>query len=208
MKPRRAYTMIELTMVVVVAAILAVFAFSDADVAADEEGEGAGRTFEGDVQFARGQSLARPDDPTVIKIDPENNKYWLARQSAPDTPILHPQKKTPYVVTFGPAGPSGYKHVKMVAHDFGGDDMIIFDGLGNIDQDGPAVLQLASGGAEYEVAVSPASASCTINGGFTMNLIGVTSGGQSAGGGGGAIGHTLQPPEEPIEEVQPIIPKL
>jgi len=185
MSARRAYTFIEITIVMVVAAILAVVAFSDSKSAADEEGMSAAVMFESDVEFARAGSIARPDDPIVIKLDAVNEKYWLANKSDEDTPILHPVSGKPYVVRFGPGGKAGVRSVSIHACDFGGDDVISFDGMGNLDQATPAVVQFSSGTARYEVSVAPASANCTIHREFTMTLDQPAEGGGSIGAGSG-----------------------
>lgn len=188
MSSRRGYTLIELAMVAVVAAILAVFVFSDSDSSAKQEAHSASLCFESDVQYARTLSIAQPDDPVVIKVDAVNNKYWLARASSPDTPILHPQKNQPYVMQFGAAGPAGYKSVQIYATDFGGDQVLQFDATGSIDQQTPAVFQLTSGGAEYEVSVAPSSARTDVEDGFVTELTPIVGGGgTTTPKGGGTI---------------------
>jgi hypothetical protein len=160
----------EMTMVAVVAAIVISAVVTTIDGGKKGQADLAGDGFEADVAYARNLSITRPDDPIVIKVDPSANRYWLAASSAPDTPIIHPQTGSPYVVQFGPSGKSSYQHVNIVAYDFGGDNILRFDGTGSTDQATPAVLQLSSDGAEYEVNVAPASAETTTNSEFTMEL--------------------------------------
>jgi hypothetical protein len=194
MTQRRAYTMIELAMVMVVAAIVIIAAVGTKDNSAKEEAKLIGETFENDVTFARNESIAHPDDPVVIKVDTAANKYWLARSSEPDKPMAHPRTGKDYVVQCGPAGKSSVRNVQIVGVDFGGDSVLAFDVTGSTDQPTPAILQLSSGGADYEVRVAPAAAQTMTSVGFTMNLA-------SPGTGGSG---TMEPedPEEQLHEQQ------
>lgn len=175
MNGRSAFTLIELMIVVVIAAILMVAALPDADSAAKEEGDHAAKRFEADVYYARSLCIARPDDPVVLKLDGLYNRYWMAKASSPDTPITHPQTGDPYVVQFGPGGDRGLNQVRMVACDFDGDLVLGFDSQGSTDQDTPAILQLTSGGADYEVAVDPVATNVTISHAFSLLSAGGTT---------------------------------
>ena len=155
MYKRSAFTFVELGIVAVVIMILFVAALPDGDTAAKQQGLELARRFETDVAYARSLSVAQPDDPALIQVDGANNRYWLARASAPTVPILHPWTKKPYLIQTGPGGEDGLEDVTIVAMDFDGDQVLQFDSLGSTDQDTVALLRLGSGGGEYEVSVSP-----------------------------------------------------
>jgi hypothetical protein len=145
-------------MVVVVAGIIVAVSMPDSDTKAKQEAETAASIFESDVNYARIQSIADPTDPLVIKIESATNKYWLAKKSAPDTAIMHPQTKRAFETKFGPGGKRGLENVKIIGNDFGGDGILGFDSVGNTDQTTPAVLQFSSKGATMEIEVKPAAA--------------------------------------------------
>lgn len=170
MNERNAFTYTEMLIVISVAAILFLAAIPDSATAAREEGRLLARRFEADVAYARSLTIADPADPVIIKVDAINNRYWLARSSAPDTPIAHPLKKRPYIVQVGSKGRVGSKYVDIIAVDFGGDAVLSFDGTGSTDQDTVALLQLSGGGSDYEVAISPISADSTVKTVFSRIL--------------------------------------
>lgn len=186
MKTRRAFTYIEVMMVVIVAVIVTMFAMPDADAEARQQGRLAGEAFISDVMYAQSLSIARPDDPVVIKVDADNNTYWLAKAATPDVPITKPLTDEPYVRVFGDAGDAEYDRVEIVAQDFSGDAILAFDSCGALDQQTPAILQLSSGNAKYEVQVSPITAKATVKTNFSVNLAAMTpaaTGGAAASGG-------------------------
>ncbi|MBN2560686.1 MAG: prepilin-type N-terminal cleavage/methylation domain-containing protein [Phycisphaerae bacterium] len=177
-----AFTIVELIVVVVVAAILALMAMPDSDTAAKEQGGRVATTFEADVHYARSLSIARPDDPVVIKVDGDGNRYWLAKAASPDTPIAHPRTGLPFLRQFGPDGDPGMEQVQLVACDLGGDAVLGFDSLGGLDQQTPAILQLTSAGADYEVVVAPIATRTVTTKKFSVVLpSGFPAGGLPAG---------------------------
>ena len=170
MNMRRGYTLIELAMIVTIVAIIFAVTLPSTGVKENEEGNLAGQNFEVDVSYARSYSIAHPEDPVLIKMDQANNQYWLAKQSAPDTPIAHPQTGAPYLIKYGTGGRVGFEHVQITAYDFGGDTSVKFDSTGGLDQSTTAILQLTSANSKYEVDVSPAAAQATVQKGFIANI--------------------------------------
>ncbi|MBI5765121.1 MAG: hypothetical protein HZA51_16520 [Planctomycetes bacterium] len=167
---RRGYTLIEIGFVVVVVGIIIAVSLPDSDTKAKQEAATAAAMFESDVNYARGKSIADPTDPLVIKLDAANKKYWLAKKSSPDTPINHPQTGKPFETKYGKGGKKGLENVDIVGNDFGGDGVLGFDSVGNIDQATSAVLQLSSKGASVEVIVKPAAARTTTSTTLTKTL--------------------------------------
>ncbi len=167
---RSGFTMIEMMTVVVIVAIITVAALPDAGAAAKEEGRHAAEMFEGDVSYARSLSIAQPGDPVIIKVDVDNNRYWLARQITPDTPIAHPRTGLPYLRSFGSVGDAGLQHVAILGQDFDGDAILGFDAMGGLDQDAEAILQFTASGASYEISVAPVTANATTRAELTTNL--------------------------------------
>jgi len=198
MNRRAAFTYIELTIVTVVVAILFLAAMPDGDTVANQQGLEFVHRFEGDVAYARSMSVAQPADPVVIKVDGTNNRYWLARASAPDTPILHPNTHQPFLVQAGPGGDRGFEYVQISGIDFDGDDILGFDSTGSTDQDTTAVMQVVSGSSSYESTVDSQSGGTTSQEGYSFSLGGGGGGtsfqfsntiqqNQNLGGGGGVV---------------------
>ncbi len=168
----RAFTFVELMIVIVIVGILTALSIPDANARAEIQGRRAAETLEGDLAYARSLSIARPDDPVVIRFDVANNKYWLARRSTPGTPLSHPTRSTSYVVQFGPNGNPGLTEVSLVAVDLDGDEILEFDALGGIDQDTAAIIQFATSASQHEVAVEPVAAKSTLSASFSKDLVG------------------------------------
>ncbi len=171
MNKRGAFTYVELMIVVLVMAILTLGVVANGGTAGREHGRLAGERFAADVAYARSLSIARPDDPVVIKVDVSGNSYWLARSATPDTPITHPSTKKPYLVSFGGAGNSGLTSAQLLACDFGDDAVLAFDGMGDTDQQTAALFQVTSAGQEYEVSVQSAGSRTTVTKGITKQLV-------------------------------------
>ncbi len=188
MHRRGAFTYIELMIVVVVAAILTMVAIADSESAVSAQGLSAAEQLTADVAFARSLAISDPDsmDPVIIKIDVDDNRYWIARKQTEDTPITHPKTGEPYIVSFGEDGDPGFDRVQIVGSDFDGSVILEFDSFGGTTQSAEGILQLKSGDAEYEVSVTAGAGDAGIVEGFTKSLD-VLEGGLPEGAGGGTL---------------------
>lgn len=95
----RAFTLIEALITVVIVAVAAGLA---ADLFRDtrlETLDAAVRILRADLDYARASALASPTDPIVLRTATGGAGYWLARASAPTTPITGPNGAIR--VTFG-----------------------------------------------------------------------------------------------------------
>lgn len=156
MSGRRAFTLMELMMVVAVMAIIFVSAVSGGGDTAAEDGQAFADRLQGDLSYARSLSISNPSDPAVIKVSPGQNKYWIAKKASPDVALTHPVTKRAYVVTADDYGSS--ERVQIQASGFGGDQMIGFDSTGSLDQDTPARLRITIGKETFDVEISPVAA--------------------------------------------------
>lgn len=157
-----AITLIEIMIVIVILAILALAVLPGMNVTIQAQADRAATLLESDVAYARSLSIARPDNPALIKIDADAHRYWVARVSAPDTPLPHPQTGQPMLRQLGAAGDAGFEEVEIVGFDFAGDAILAFDSTGGTDQETPAILQFAAGGVVFEVRVDPILSKVTI----------------------------------------------
>lgn len=181
MHQRTAFTAIELMMVMVVVAIVIAFTTSDEDNGSKEQARLAAEKLEADVAYARSVSIARPDDPIVIKIDQTNNRYWLASAANQNVPMVHPRSGKPYLVSFGAGGTAGMEDVKIVGSVIGHDQTLAFDSMGRTDQQSAALIQLAVNSVAVEVSVSQTSGKTTVQ--HMLNLPNGYGGPDTTGGG-------------------------
>lgn len=178
---RGGYTLVEMMMVVVIAVIVAVGAWPDRGSDLAQQVKIASNQLDADVSYARSLTIAQPDDPAAIKFDTPNDKYWIARGSAEDTPVTHPRTKKPYVVQLGKTGRSQTRDVSIEGLDVGGDSKLSFDSTGSTRETDTSLVQLSAGGVDAEVAVAPAGAKVTVSSTLTKVL---TSTVDTLGGGG------------------------
>ena len=166
----RGYTLIEVMIVTVVAAILVISALPDPESSTRRSSLEFMYKFEADISYAKSLSIARPDEPLVIKVDTAADAYWLAKLSAPDTPILHPRTKKPYVVTAGSSNRSNYPGVDIVAVDSGGTNTLVFNSTGGIDVDSASYLQVTAGQSNLQLEISNASGGTDMTDGHTVSI--------------------------------------
>lgn len=95
----RAYTLIELLIVVVMVAAIAAAAVNLFAGGNFERVEAAVRILRADLDLARASSLANPTDPIVLRLAADGSGYHLARSSALGTPITG--ANGPVTITFG-----------------------------------------------------------------------------------------------------------
>ncbi len=154
MNQRKAFTLMELMIVVVIAAIVFTVSMSDGAASAKAGVDEFRGKLESDLSYARSLSLADPSDPVIVRIDPALNKYWLARESEPDTPIVHPLSKKDYVVETGSGASGALKRVNVIATTLGDDGALAFDHVGVLKGQTPAILRLYAGRLFFDIEVS------------------------------------------------------
>lgn len=158
---RRAFTLIEIMIAMVVVAIVA---FAVIPALAPEEGVklvSASHMLAGDLEYAQSASLATPADPVVVVFDPESPRYWLAHKSDPATPLERPGSGAPYVVEMGQdlaqaLGGVGFE-VGNVA-----DATIPYDAFGRLDQLADAFVRVHNDSGELFVVISSATGSVAV----------------------------------------------
>jgi Tfp pilus assembly protein FimT len=94
---RKAFTLIDLSISMAIIAIAVVIVIPTASPTERLQLVGATNTLIADIEFAQSEALANPSDPAVVRFDFDNDSYWIARESDPDTPIIHPINAKPYL---------------------------------------------------------------------------------------------------------------
>lgn len=145
----RGYTVMELAITGMLVAIVAGLAFAPAASVESAEAQSAGRRFSSMIEYGQSLAIARPDQPVLIKVNAAANRFWLALGTSPDTPVTNPLTKQPFLVQLGTGTGEGLEAIRIAGYDFGGDDVLRFDGSGSLDQTGPATIVFDAGGSRY-----------------------------------------------------------
>lgn len=101
MTRRRAYTLLEMLVVIAVIGTIAILA---APMLRDDGRLrllAAAEIVTSDLQLAQIMTVAYPDDPVVVRFDDAGDRYWLAYADAPETPLPREGDGEPYLVVLG-----------------------------------------------------------------------------------------------------------
>lgn len=174
--------MLELAIAVVVVAILTVSALPNREADDQAKLDSAANRLESDIEYARSVSVASPSDPAVLKVSQTENRYWISKYSAPDTPITNPSTRKPYVVQLGRGGDASMRNVSISADNLGDQRMLIFNSNGSIKADGNLGVEFQLGTKKTSLKVAPNSASTQIVNGdlASIGLTNITSDAVSA----------------------------
>lgn len=138
---RRAFTLVEMMIVVMLMAVVAVAVLPNATADGTIRLVAAVNMLVADVEYAQSLSLTDPNDPVLFRIDEEAEMYWLARTSDPETPIDKPSGE-PYTVTYGTTGDPTFPGIEVDLVDEGND--VAFDAFGRLAMPGDRTIRLSS----------------------------------------------------------------
>ena len=159
---RRAFTLVELLIVLVILAIVAALAMPMAGTISTTRVIAAARLLTADLEYAQQASIADPSDPCVVKVDVDADQYWIARASDVDTAIDNPAGPGTMLVSFGSGRAHTLEGVTVQSADFDGDDELHFDGFGLPDQTTAATVVLSADGFALTVSVDPATGEVSV----------------------------------------------
>lgn len=151
---REGITFIDMMMTVAVISIVAVSMVPSLTPDAHLRLQSASVVLSADLEYAQSASVSFPDDPTVLRIREDGLGYWLARKSAPDTPIDLPNSAgEAYEIEFG-AGRG--EQFDGVFFQLGEDDAttVEFDAFGRLATEEDTALEIRnlSGGIAVRIA--------------------------------------------------------
>ena len=157
MKNRRArargFTLVNLLITIAVMAIVAAVVVPSAAVGGQLGVSSASVILISDLEYAQSLALASPDDPVVVRFDPEHNRYWIALLSDPGAPLVRPgTNDAPYVVEFGVGDSRASSEVVMTLQDIP-DSMITFDRFGRLTSGVDAKILLEGSGPARTIEV-------------------------------------------------------
>jgi prepilin-type N-terminal cleavage/methylation domain-containing protein len=126
------FTLLELLITISIlaaAAILAAPAFRD-------DGRlrlmSASAIVQSDIELAQVLTMTHPEEPVVVRLDPANNRYWLAFDDDPSTPMPREPTGEPYLVVFGEGRARTVAGVTMTLTDVT-DDLLRFTAQGGLE---------------------------------------------------------------------------
>jgi len=126
---RRAFSLINMLITVAVMAIVAA-AIMPSIASGNQVGvTSAAYLLASDLEYAQSLSLASPEDPAALRVDPAAGAYWIARAASPDEPIMRSNGRDPYRVVLGEGDAAPARGVG-IALTGAEDDTVAFDGFG------------------------------------------------------------------------------
>lgn len=164
-RTRRAFTLIDMLMTLAVLGVALLVAVSASGPSGRIRLLAASQQLASDIESAREYSVSRPSDLTGVRFATAGDGYWLARESATETPITK-SDGTPYATTFG-QGRSALLLGVTVTLRAGGvkppdGGLIVFDAFGRLHTPTNAAIDLVSDGATMTVVVSAATGDTSI----------------------------------------------
>lgn len=150
---RRAFTLVEVLIVVTLVAIAAMIVLPTSASDARARVRAAARLLVADIEFAELSSLGRAADPCIIVFDTGSGTWHVALTSDPATPLDDPVTGDAYALTLGSGRAAHLTNVSIDALVVGGDDELAFDHLGVPDQATDATITLRCGTETIQVIV-------------------------------------------------------
>jgi prepilin-type N-terminal cleavage/methylation domain-containing protein len=145
----RAFTLVELLIVVVILSIVALTAIPMMSSAAGIQIRSAANMIAADIEYARSMAISRGQNHSVV-FDKDADSYRIVDLNG--NVIQHPVKKGfTYVVDF--RNESRLNRVDITNANFNADQTVVFDCLGSPDSGGSVNLQ--AGGISATVVVEP-----------------------------------------------------
>ncbi len=122
-----------------------------------------------DLEYAQSESIASPSDPVLVRVDAAGDQYWLARASAPDTPIMRPlsseadPSSDAYLTEYGDGRAiflDGIE-IELLGADGGSGDLQ-FDAFGRLDRLSNADIRLSNESDGLSVRISASTGAVSI----------------------------------------------
>jgi prepilin-type N-terminal cleavage/methylation domain-containing protein len=159
---RRGVTLLELLVVLTCLAVAAAIVMPVALDGAPTQVRGAADLLIADLEYARSESMSNADDPRLIVFDPAGKRYHVARRSSPTVPVKDPVGLQGYTTEYGSGRAASLPKVKVGSYSLGGDNRLMFRGLGELDQTEPARIILSAGTHSVTITLDPITGEATI----------------------------------------------
>lgn len=158
----RAFTLIEMLIVVLVISIIGALAVARMGDTAVTQLRSAAQLLVADLGFAQVESIGHGADLRVVVFDIASNTYHIAAASDVNTPITNPVSKAPYEVTFGQGTAQSLSAVSISAVSVGGDAQLKYGVYGQLDQATAATITLITESHTVTITIHPVTGEATI----------------------------------------------
>ena len=149
------FTLFDLMIAITIMAVMAVVLFPRLKDDSQLRVRAASRLLTSDIEVAQVMTISRPQDPVVVRFEPAQGKYWLARASDPATPIIRPGSGYVYVVEFGTARARMAPGVLVQLTDLAA-DTLTFNAQGGLDDLGTTPsIRLFLGTQWIDLTIAP-----------------------------------------------------
>ena len=126
----RAFTLIEILVVVVILGIAAAIVVPAIGSRNDLKATSAARMMMADLIYAQNRSISQ-QKPHYVRFNAGAETYEIFEQMSPSTVyIKHPVEASNFIVTVGPSGPKPIRDVLIDTASFDGKTILMFDELG------------------------------------------------------------------------------
>jgi prepilin-type N-terminal cleavage/methylation domain-containing protein len=153
---RRAFTLFEVLITVAIIALVGALIVPALRDDARLRLLAASSILTSDIELAQVMTISQPATPVVITFDPDRNRYWLALDSDPATPIPRADTGAPYLVVFGQGRAASAAGVTFTTAGITG-DVLTFNAQGGVeDITGAPCITLTAGAhsTSLDIAVS------------------------------------------------------
>ncbi len=165
----RGFTFIEIMITLVVLAISSTIVVSMYSGNNMTKLRAAAQMLASDLAYAQIASVTHEDKITgganhrIVVLDPDNNRYYIAINSEPDTPIDYPLNPSAlYETVFGRGRADHLTNITISNFDFDGDNILEFGPYGELDQTTPATITLACQNQTITLTIHPSTGQITI----------------------------------------------
>jgi prepilin-type N-terminal cleavage/methylation domain-containing protein len=125
----RAFTLIEILVVVVILGIAAAIVVPAIGSRDDLKATSAARMIMADLIYAQNRAISQ-QKKHYVRFDPAAETYEVLDAISPAKLITHPVEVSPFLVKLGSAGPGPIRDVLIDVADFDGKTILMFDELG------------------------------------------------------------------------------
>lgn len=129
---RRAFSLPELMIVLLILCIGGMLVIPTAGSTATIRADAAARILRADLEYAQVRTISNPDRPIALVLADAGDGWWLAEPETPTVPIIREGTSEPYRVTLGEGRATAAEGVAVDAQQLP-DGTLQFDTLGGIE---------------------------------------------------------------------------
>jgi len=147
-----AFTMIELiliTMIMIIAAAMVIPVMSDSDTSRLNV---AVMLMIADLDYAQTQAINVPSELILVRFDSTKDRWWVATESEPETPLVNPINDKPFDTTMGIGRAAQALNVTFTLNEIT-ENSIAYDAFGRLSQAINPTITLFSGTQQATITI-------------------------------------------------------